>query len=438
MVLILYRIIAFCISLLIPIIKLILPNNKLKQTLQFRQKKIFFLKKTFDKNNPCIGFHAASGELEYALPIIQKIKIHYEKIQKPINIVVTLSSTSYLQSAEKNQWIDAVGPCPIDTYQNVNFFLNQFHFLSFHFARTDVWPELSIQLKEHNIPALLFSATFPKNSSRVKFLSKQVTYLALKNLSQIHVVDDSDLCNLKHHFPKLTAQVSGDTRYDQVQLKKTTHPLDFPKIKSLRPLLVLGSLWPQDFHVFKDILEDIAKDYQIILAPHDLEKSFITLILDQLKKLNLSYSFLTPLLGKNFTLQDDVLIVDKFGYLFYLYEYSDVAFIGGSFKDKVHSVMEPLSFGSPVIVGPFYQNNPEAIKFSSDSDISTIKFVFIAQNSAQLLDYLSNFKKTTPSDFTQLRNQIKSSVLKLSGTSDLITSQILSLNMRTGGLSSLK
>jgi 3-deoxy-D-manno-octulosonic-acid transferase len=46
-----------------------------------------------------------------------------------------------------------------------------------------------------------------------------------------------------------------------------------------------------------------------------------------------------------------------------LYTWGDLAFVGGSFKDKVHSVMEPLCVGIPVVVGPHHSNNREALHF---------------------------------------------------------------------------
>ncbi|MGZ3692074.1 MAG: 3-deoxy-D-manno-octulosonic acid transferase, partial [Pseudobdellovibrio sp.] len=54
---------------------------------------------------------------------------------------------------------------------------------------------------------------------------------------------------------------------------------------------------------------------------------------------------------------------DKIGFLADVYRFADLAFIGGSFKDKVHSVMEPLCCGLNVITGPFYKNSPEAVKY---------------------------------------------------------------------------
>ena len=45
-----------------------------------------------------------------------------------------------------------------------------------------------------------------------------------------------------------------------------------------------------------------------------------------------------------------------------LYNYADVAFIGGSFKINVHNVLEAAVYGMPVLFGPKIENSQEANK----------------------------------------------------------------------------
>ena len=57
-----------------------------------------------------------------------------------------------------------------------------------------------------------------------------------------------------------------------------------------------------------------------------------------------------------------VLIVDQIGLLSNLYQYADIAYIGGGFtKDGIHNVLEAAVFGKPVIWGPNDLKYPEAI-----------------------------------------------------------------------------
>jgi 3-deoxy-D-manno-octulosonic-acid transferase len=47
-----------------------------------------------------------------------------------------------------------------------------------------------------------------------------------------------------------------------------------------------------------------------------------------------------------------VLVVDQLGVLFGLYGGAQAAFVGGAFKQGLHNIIEPLSWGLPVAFGP--------------------------------------------------------------------------------------
>jgi len=54
------------------------------------------------------------------------------------------------------------------------------------------------------------------------------------------------------------------------------------------------------------------------------------------------------------------LIVDKVGVLADLYKYAHVAYVGGSFRQGIHNVMEPAVYEIPVLYGPVHENSFEA------------------------------------------------------------------------------
>jgi 3-deoxy-D-manno-octulosonic-acid transferase len=43
-----------------------------------------------------------------------------------------------------------------------------------------------------------------------------------------------------------------------------------------------------------------------------------------------------------------------------LYQYAHIAYVGGSFRQGVHNVLEPAVYGIPVIYGPRHTNSQEA------------------------------------------------------------------------------
>ena len=54
-----------------------------------------------------------------------------------------------------------------------------------------------------------------------------------------------------------------------------------------------------------------------------------------------------------------VIIVDSIGILLTLYTYASAAFIGGSFKQSIHNVLEAAVYGIPVLFGPKIENSQE-------------------------------------------------------------------------------
>jgi 3-deoxy-D-manno-octulosonic-acid transferase len=63
---------------------------------------------------------------------------------------------------------------------------------------------------------------------------------------------------------------------------------------------------------------------------------------------------------KNLEDNTRVLLIDTLGDLPFFYSASDIAFVGGSlFSVGGHNLLEPASFGTPVITGPFLQNVKE-------------------------------------------------------------------------------
>ena len=47
-----------------------------------------------------------------------------------------------------------------------------------------------------------------------------------------------------------------------------------------------------------------------------------------------------------------------------LYQYADVAYVGGSFRQGIHNVLEPAVYGIPVLYGPKHENSQEAMELA--------------------------------------------------------------------------
>jgi 3-deoxy-D-manno-octulosonic-acid transferase len=63
---------------------------------------------------------------------------------------------------------------------------------------------------------------------------------------------------------------------------------------------------------------------------------------------------------------EQCIIVDSVGVLVPLYQYAHLVYIGGSFRQGIHNVLEPAIFGVPVIFGPKHTNSQEAIALAAN------------------------------------------------------------------------
>ncbi len=350
-----------------------------------------------------LWIHAASGEIEYARPVIREFKKSYPDAP----VMVTYSSPSAKKILESLHDVDLWAALPWDVESLMQDFISKWNPRALLFARTDVWPTLAVVAKSRQLPTLLFSATFADNSSRLSGATRFLTAHSLECLGQIHCVSDEDRKNLDFLHLQTPIAVSGDTRFDQV-----FHRLENPRElkNSLMPqtedfVFIAGSTWAEDEAVLLPTLVSLKKHkIKVILAPHEVGADHLLELQKELTQLGLS----SILYSTAETWQDEVLIIDRVGILAELYTWSDIAFVGGSFKKQVHSVMEALAAGLPVMVGPHHRNNREAL-FYQKKTYSAGMVVQVVHTSADVQVLVERLRKKLL-QIPQIKAEIRSEV----------------------------
>lgn len=328
-----------------------------------------------------VWIHAASGEIEYARPVLRELKSQFPEVP----IVVTYGSVSAIRILERLTDVDAWGPVPWETRTSVRGFLREFRPRALLIARTDAWPVLLDTVAAAKIPSLLFAATFAKNSSRLRGFARPLTARALSRLDAIQVVADEDREILRPFGLDDKITVAGDTRFDQVFHRLAHgHPLPPELAPTTGPVLIAGSTWPEDEI---QLLPALARSpaWRLLLAPHEIGEHRLRTLEEDLRRLGLESQRFSG--GGPWTKR--VLLVDRIGLLAELYAWGDLAFVGGSFRRQVHSVMEALAAGRRVLVGPFHANNREALAFQSEK-IGGRSAVLVVHNTADIEAALSD------------------------------------------------
>lgn len=351
--------------------------RKVRQSLQLKWKTQF-RNNDFNWSERPICIHAASGEVEYAKSLIRELKRTFPRIP----IILTYSSPSISRLIKNMKEVDLVTAAPFDFPWTATSFLKKFDPQLVLYARTDVWPEFAAQCAKQNIPQMLFSATFAENSSRLGLFGRLFSYLALKPMNEIHCVSQED----QHHLQTrlgLPSIVSGDTRYDQVFYRLFHERQNQSFHAGFSQFAVFGSTWPEDELVLLKALPRLLKtQMRVVWVPHEVDSKKVL----KLKNTIQDMGFQAALASENADSRNlDVLVVDKVGLLAEIYTRAQWAFVGGSFRKQVHSVMEPLACGLRVIVGPRFKNNREAVVYSQQS-LNGLTIVNVVRSADELAE----------------------------------------------------
>ena len=155
--------------------------------------------------------------------------------------------------------------------------------------------------------------------------------------------------------------VIGDTRFDRV-VENALHPKSFDLIKSFcgnKHVLIAGSTWPADEKLLVELARE-QSEWKFIIAPHEISENKIVHLEKQLSEINaIRYSVLTNQVS-GLSTQYSVLIIDNSGMLSSLYQYGQIAYIGGGFGSGIHNILEAAAFGLPVLFGPNHHKFQEA------------------------------------------------------------------------------
>jgi 3-deoxy-D-manno-octulosonic-acid transferase len=326
-----------------------------------------------------IWFHSSSlGEFEQAKPIIAELKAKFPAV----DIIVTFFSPSGYEHSQAYKLASIISYIPFDTKANADRFIDLIRPSAAVIVRYDLWPNHVWALLEGKIPMFIASATLQKSTSRLLPVFAQFHRALYDCLNYILTVSEEDR-NVFEAFrlTKPVLKVIGDTRYDQVKRRsdesRTKHVLP-PRIVSGKKVLVIGSSWADDERYLLPACFSLLSsntEMLIILVPHEPSEENLERVEYMLggRATHIRFSDL------NDYGNEQCVIIDSVGILMALYQYAHVAYVGGSFGNGIHNVLEPAAYGVPIVFGPRYENSQEAARLLRDGG------AFVGENSEMLL-----------------------------------------------------
>jgi 3-deoxy-D-manno-octulosonic-acid transferase len=329
-------------------------NKKIKLFVNGRKNVFQNLKLHFVDNDNVIWFHCASlGEFEQSRPIIEKLKDQYPAYK----ILVTFFSPSGYEIRKDYSFAEVVSYLPLDTRRNARKFIEIVNPKIAVFVKYEFWPNILKELKSKEIETILVSGIFRKEQAFFKWYGSWMKN-SLQAFDHFFVQDESSK-NLLNNIGFKNITVSGDTRFDRVfEITQQDNYLEFiEKFTTGNQTLVAGSTWPKDEELLINYINNQASDIEkYIIAPHNINPKEI----ENLKKSITKKTILFSDKDKENIMDAQVLIIDSIGVLTKVYSYASIAYVGGGFGVGIHNILEPSTFGVPIIIGPNHQKFNEA------------------------------------------------------------------------------
>ena len=333
-------------------------NNKIRLFVDGRKPVFKILSNKIKAYDKTIWFHAASlGEYEQGLPVMERMKSRFPNHL----IVLTFFSPSGYEVRKNNTIADVTVYLPLDTQSNVNQFLKLVRPDMVFFIKYEYWPNYLNALQNKEIPTYLISGIF--REKQVFFKCYGGFYRKALDAFEHFFVQNSGSKELLLKLGKTNVTVSGDTRFDRVtEILKQNNELDFiEEFKNNTLTVVIGSSWPKDEALLVNYI-NTANNVKFIIAPHNINKDQIANLQNQISKKTVLFSSLNLKdVGTSKLADYDVFIIDTIGILTKIYSYSDIVYVGGGFGNPgVHNILEPATYGVPIVIGPNYSHFAEA------------------------------------------------------------------------------
>lgn len=352
-------------------------NPKAKLFVNGRKNIWEQIKTKINPNDNPIWFHFASlGEFEQGRPVLETFKANNSE-QK---IIVTFFSPSGYE-IRKNYALADVFYLPLDTASNAKKFMELVNPKQAIFTKYEFWFHYFKALHEKQVPLYLISGIFRPNQTFFKWYGGFYRNM-LKYVSHFFVQNEESVSLLKS-IGINEVSLSGDTRFDRVY-ENAQHPKRLELIEQFcgaDDVFIAGSTWLPDEKLLVSLTEKYP-DWKFIIAPHEIGQSHIQEIQELFPKA-VKFSNLQP---STFNLQPSILIIDNIGMLSSLYQYAQVAYIGGGFGVGIHNTLEAAAFGLPVIFGPKFD------KFQEAKDLIAIGAAKSIANADELISAFEDFK----------------------------------------------
>lgn len=350
-------------------------------------------------------------------------------------------------------------PIPFESIFSILLFLLKNRYSKIVFIEQEIWPGFLFMNKLFNKKLILINCNMYEKSYRTQkklkflfsfFFSIFDEIVARSELDKSKLIDLNNNLHVKtfDNFKILSSLKSLDYLKDNISM------FDQLYNNYKNNVFVFSSFHQQEYDIaIKIILKLKEKEnFKYIIAPRFVDT--IKFIIDKLKEADIKYNLLSQLLNNkisvfkeknsvdeqfideiikellnvnsNIIINNEILIVDKFGILPFIYKHCFVSIIGGSFNNKGgQNFIESLIQLTPAIIGPSYDNFTDLINYF-EGEWLYIASIYEDENKLIkiLVEKILDFYKM---DQTFLKKRLGTKILQLKKIAEKQNDYILNL-----------
>ena len=337
-----------------------------------------------------IWIHAVSvGEVLAISRVVEELKMHLPGWR----IVVSTTTDTGQKLARERFGANNVFYSPLDLPFAVRAYLRALQPNLLLLAESEFWPNLLRWARLSGASVAVVNARVSDRSLPGYMRVQRPLRRVMQNVRLLLAQSEEDARRLvKIGAPAERVHVSGNLKFDVIPpanpaiLAQFLGALEREKIG---PLLVAGSTLEGEEAMLLDTFRQVVLQYPaplLVLAPRHPER--FEPVASLLASSGVPWTRRSQWDGQR-PIAGEIFLLDSIGELASLYEYADLAFVGGSMVPRGgHNVLEAAQFGTPILVGQHTENFRDIIEVFRKAD--ALRVVTPQSLTATVLQLLEN------------------------------------------------
>jgi 3-deoxy-D-manno-octulosonic-acid transferase len=302
-----------------------------------------------------IWVHAVSvGEVLAISRVIDELKTQLSDWR----VVVSTTTDTGQKLARERFGENGVFYFPVDLPFAIRAYLHALRPKMLVLAESEFWPNLLRLARNSGSAVAVVNARVSDRSLPGYLRFRRLLRPVMQNVQLFLAQSDEDARRLvQMGAPAERVHISGNLKFE---VKPPVRPSIAAALGIRReqgPLLIAGSTLDGEEVLLLEMFRQVMARYSnalLLLAPRHPER--FEVVASLLASSGLSYQRRSQWSDET-PIASGVFLLDSIGELASLYEFADIAFIGGSLVPRGgHNVLEAAQFGTPILVGPHTEN----------------------------------------------------------------------------------